>query len=75
VRRTLIANNPHSAALRRDVAQVLGDLASQVPDRQESCRDWIESDAIWQALAKEEGVSPSDASDIANVHKAALACR
>jgi len=75
VREALVASNPHSGALRRDVAQALGDLASQEPDHAASCRDWIASDALWQALVKEAGASPSDASDIAAVHKSAAACR
>ncbi|HTA66611.1 MAG TPA: serine/threonine-protein kinase [Xanthomonadaceae bacterium] len=75
VRQALVNDNPHAAALRRDLAQVLGDYASELPEGAEACRNWIASDALWQALAKQDGSSPSDQNDIATVHKNAAACR
>ena len=75
VRQALSAQSPNAAALRRDVAQVLGNIAAVDVDAGTACRDWKASDAMWQVLLRQGGTSPSDMDDVSEVHRQASACR
>ena len=75
LRQHLLAQNPNASMLRRDVAVSLDSLAEAVVNRQESCRNWLASDSLWQSLVTEHSAPPSDQADIAKVHQRAEACR
>jgi len=74
VRQDLVDRSNGEAALRRDLAQALGDAAEILPDRHDACRDWIMSDSMWQDLVKAGGESPTDKDDVEKAHKGAAAC-
>lgn len=74
LRQALVARDP-AAALRRDVAMVLGDLADALPAGAEACSDWIADDALWKQLSADSGEAPTDHERIAIVHQRAQACR
>jgi hypothetical protein len=74
VREALMQGSPHAAALRRDLAQAMTNLAAELPDKREACRTWIDSDSMWQAVVKAGGSAPTDDDDIAAAHKGAAAC-
>jgi hypothetical protein len=50
-------------------------MAEALPDRQQSCRNWMASDVAWQALVGDGSAPPTDKPAIEKAHQHAMACR